>query len=1287
MDWDEELKRQAAISALLAPPEDGQTYDTKTDEQVVAPEDTTDYHKLVSSSFDHPNISPPPPLDIPKPTPESPTGPADIKTDEDTGTRYVIDSDTNRPVPHAELATPADKAAFPPSDVTLPKTTVEGQAVAPRAQLIDPDPDKNYLELEAADKAANVPGFVAGSQNAILNPAAGVTPPPKYADQIVTPDEASGKTSIVNAPASVTTVTPPPASGTTVPPTPTKSDWDSLVNSAWPSAKEKEPPAVAAGDVPAMMNAPNGQAPVALIIHHTGGNNSADSVVNDWSTNRPGVGAQMIMDRDGVIHETKKEFGYGGTGNFLHSVVPGVNNSTAVGIEVIAKDDADMTDAQLESLKRLAGPKGPYANVPVYGHSQVSPGDRENEGVRGVNAINDGRAGGTTDVASTIDSSLGGLLANKGAVYAEMGAKYGVDPKLLAAISILETGHGTSHILQTRNNVAGLGGGSTAFNSIDESIEAEAKNLRQNYIDQGLTSIGDIGAKWAPPGAENDAGGNKDWPATVAQLYAKMGGSGQLDTTAKTATAGQEKQPWDDWVKLSPEDQAKAETAGATRAQTILNDLQAKSPNLPAFMNALQKPIEGVPEYMRQAVANKTKADLTKYAQEYYQEKDPNKAYDRIMSSPNLATFGGEILSKLGPNFQHAWLSLASQATSASPLMQFINVAQPDASPEARTNLVKQVMAQSGDDRTHFIKALYSHLSPDQAQNVDLNALLNWSDTVSQPGVQAEQARQQDYIKSAVAQNQKNLREDPTMAGTYGGTIANAIAQFPKNVAEGLIPVIGQSAMFSEIYTDTLDGLRKDHPTWTEDQLKARAAASSIPQDLLQELINVGTLGLGGGALRSIENPVARLVTSSILHGTVTAAAGTTQQAVSNVATGRPWNEGLLQAGESAGIQGLIGGAIGARHGKEVEPVRVEEPEVHPTEPAAPVTPPPRPVTTNEVLGPDVPPEPTPPRPWYMQGAEPGQDPLVIRGAERTTWTPQELSDAIQRLPAGTPEELRSVLESLAPTSVHLGDEGDVETEQTRQMQARMQAEERQPGPPPPRPGNISGEDPYVSREAQKTTLNGVANVYQQARTAAGELLPVDPNVGVTTEELLARGARMSPDEINRHVNDLMQGKVSSPRDMAAAVRAKERELTQRSRQLGIQSEENPSNVQLKQEADTALKILNDFHSLGGPIQKMKEIFNHIGVGLQGDLQYDLSSANGLKEKFSKERGGKLPPPSADPMINDTAQRVRKAHSVEYTAKSKLSTEVDRWTRGKMTDEKIEEMRQAALRKMNMVAC
>ena len=1473
MDWDEELKRQAAISALLAPPEDGDVSDDhpyETDESVVKPDDTSDYHKLVNQTFNqtpigqeppgHIDLAPPGHIDLAPPKIATPPG---LITDPDTGTRYLEDQEGGYKVPRAELATLADEQAFKPSDVTLPEQTVTGQGAPVQVKrpttgfgVADPDPDNpNYKtplspddekKFQAWVKANNVPfddsptsdydmrGFWKAAQEGDSDASTAVskfdgkihfndkfkTPfhktfsnesqyatsdaphwegdklidkdgnvvadetPPKqaYPAQIVTPDEAAGKTSVVNAPAAQA----PPAAAQPEPAKPeviqpkSSSDWDTLVNSIWPSAADKEKTSetttTAAGDLPPMINAPNGQAPVALIIHHTGGNNSAESVVNDWRTNRPGVGAQMIMDRDGVIHETNKEFGYNGTGNFLHSVIPGVSNQTAVGIEVIAKDDADMTPAQLASLQRLAGPKGPYAKVPVYGHSQVSPGDRENEGVRGVNAIMEARAGGgtattDTDVASTIDSNLGGLLANKGAVYAEMGAKYGVDPKLLAAISILETGHGTSNILATRNNVAGLGGGSTSFNSIDESIEAEAKNLRDNYLNQGLTSIGDIGAKWAPPGASNDAGGNKDWPAEVAQLYAKLGGSGQLDTTAKTTTAGPEKMPWDDWVKLSPEDQATADKAGQAKQQEILTGIRDKTPSLPAFVRALEQPIQGVSDPVRLAAAAEFKKQITAYAQDYYKEPNPDKAYARIMGNADAGTLLGEIGSKILPNLSHAGLSFAQQAISASPLLQFINVAEPNATPEARLALVKQVMAQPDEDRTQFIKNLYSHLGSDQAQNVDLNALLNWSDTISQPGVKEEQAKRLAGINAAVAQNRKDLREDPTLQGTLGGTIANAIAAYPKNFLEAVTPYLGQSVMAAEIYSDTKESLRQEHPSWTEDQLSAHAAAVSIPQDVLQELINVGTLGLGGGALRGIENPIARMATSAIVHGTVTGTAGVGQQAVASLAAGKtPTAEELIQAGVGGFSQGFIGGAVGGRHGAEVKPELGEvpvlhEPETRPlprnvvgggletAEPQLETTPltPDRAVRTSDVLGPaepgapravtatdvlgtreEYPPEA--PLPWYKEGVTPAerQDPLVIRGQERTTFTPQELDEAVSRLPGSTPEQLKAILEKLqSPAGVHLGEDVGAEIAQAQAAQkqapqiqfwktekqraaaeqawikaragesvgteiARSKAAAALGGAPPSptqpvaRPG--SAQDPATQafrakqlppRPGSADAMTGnagveepwesaIANKYARERMEAGEIGHVEPGTGKTTEELLAQGLKMGPEEINQHKSDIMHG-VGDPVKQTAAIRAEEARLSHRSHEASLAAEADPNNQAKQIAADNALKDLTDLYN--GPMRRLKQNWHRQGVAFQDRIPIDLSTYNGIRSEFIKSTGKK---PEQISKVGETemrkASRQVRESSDAYKAKMKnLADEVSKDRRKLPTIDKVAE--------------
>ena len=212
-DFDEELKRQAAISSLLAQEDPGPSEDSYAASMapVIKPDTQADYHKLINETFDrdpsnaplrdHPDISPPPPLNIPKPTPESPSGPVDIKTDPDTGTRYVQDPLEGK-IPHAELATPSDEAAFKPSDVVLPQIDVSGTGAPVQVkrgeeitepwhpagqdlQIPTPTPESPSGPVPPPPKP--VPGFVESSKNAILNPAAGVVPAAPRAEIVQDP--------------------------------------------------------------------------------------------------------------------------------------------------------------------------------------------------------------------------------------------------------------------------------------------------------------------------------------------------------------------------------------------------------------------------------------------------------------------------------------------------------------------------------------------------------------------------------------------------------------------------------------------------------------------------------------------------------------------------------------------------------------------------------------------------------------------------------------------------------------------------------------------------------------------------------------------------------------------------------------------------------------------------------------------------------------------------------------------------------------------------------------------
>lgn len=119
-----------------------------------------------------------------------------------------------------------------------------------------------------------------------------------------------------------------------------------------------------------------------------------------------------------------------------------------------------------------------------------------------------------------LEANLAGKLSGTAKDFIVAGQKYDLNPHFLAAIAMHETGNGTSRAIQEKNNVAGMMGrnGLRSYATMQESIDAMASNLRRNYLNQGLTSISQIGAKYAPVGASNDPTGlNNHWVTGVTK--------------------------------------------------------------------------------------------------------------------------------------------------------------------------------------------------------------------------------------------------------------------------------------------------------------------------------------------------------------------------------------------------------------------------------------------------------------------------------------------------------------------------------------------------------------------------------------------------------------------------------------------------------------------------------------------------------------------------------------------------------------------------------------------------
>ena len=140
---------------------------------------------------------------------------------------------------------------------------------------------------------------------------------------------------------------------------------------------------------------------------------------------------------------------------------------------------------------------------------------------------------GTTSVLNQPVSSpqkaaqvLSPALQQYESAFRRAGEKYGVDPDLLMAIAIHETGNGTSSAFRNKKNAMGVspyGRGPRSFETVEAGIEYMAGQLARNYLGKGLTTIAAIGKKYAPPGASNDPKGlNSHWVKGVSEYYFQL---------------------------------------------------------------------------------------------------------------------------------------------------------------------------------------------------------------------------------------------------------------------------------------------------------------------------------------------------------------------------------------------------------------------------------------------------------------------------------------------------------------------------------------------------------------------------------------------------------------------------------------------------------------------------------------------------------------------------------------------------------------------------------------------
>ena len=105
------------------------------------------------------------------------------------------------------------------------------------------------------------------------------------------------------------------------------------------------------------------------------------------------------------------------------------------------------------------------------------------------------------ELSKKLDKSLGGILAGHGKTIAEHSLKVGVDPYIVTAIMMHETGNGTSRIANSCYNFGGQKGSGCGaykrYGSVDEGLKGMIDNLYNNYYAHGLKTVEAIGPRYA----------------------------------------------------------------------------------------------------------------------------------------------------------------------------------------------------------------------------------------------------------------------------------------------------------------------------------------------------------------------------------------------------------------------------------------------------------------------------------------------------------------------------------------------------------------------------------------------------------------------------------------------------------------------------------------------------------------------------------------------------------------------------------------------------------------------
>ena len=209
-----------------------------------------------------------------------------------------------------------------------------------------------------------------------------------------------------------------------------------------------------------------------------------------------------------------------------------------------------------------------------YSSSSYSSGNSNNKDEKKNGPAQSTTSKEDNDMINKLNKVFKGKLSNTGSIFVKYSNAYKVNAALMAAISIHETGNGSSSLCKNKNNFFGMKG--MSFGSVDEGIKRGISNLSRNYIHTGRKTLESIRDKYAPL---YDSPLNKDWVPGVGKFYKQITGNAYSSNSAGTGVGSNEeaeKNLKDTTYQVQNNNNANTSTNNNSKADKLISVAKSK---------------------------------------------------------------------------------------------------------------------------------------------------------------------------------------------------------------------------------------------------------------------------------------------------------------------------------------------------------------------------------------------------------------------------------------------------------------------------------------------------------------------------------------------------------------------------------------------------------------------------------------------------------------------------------------------------------------------------------------